>query len=226
MFMKNLKIKINNKKFKKGFTLIEVMVSVGIFTVIMILAIGGLLSSNMDFKRTDKSRSAMDTMGYIMEDISRNIRLGTSIRCEEGFSYPEGTEFPSFFSAPMSEADTVPNPDSCDTSDGNWGITLEPLNGDPSSASDQLSYRFVRRGDVSLIYKSEDGGENYYPLTPTSIEIDPYASSFRIFGTGDDGMQPYVVISISGNVPYKNTGSTFNIQTSVSIRKLDYELAV
>lgn len=209
----------------RGFTLIEVMVSISIFTSVMILAIGGLLTANKEYKRAGLVRASMDTMGYIMEDISRNIRLGSNIRCEEGFSFPEGDEYPGSFSATMSTEDTVANPDSCDTSDGNWGITLEPLNGDPTTPSDQLSYRIVRKGEEAMIYKSSDGGENYYPLTPNSINIDPYSSGFRIFGTGDEGLQPQVVLSFSGSVTYKDTVTPFNFQTTVSQRFLDYEIA-
>ncbi len=214
----------DTKYSSSGFTLIEVMVSVAIFTSIMILAIGALLSSNSEYKRTHEIRSSLDTMSYVIEDMSRNIRLGSSIRCEEGFSYPEGSPYPPSFSAVMSEGDTVMNPDSCDTGDGNWGITIEPLNGDSGTPEDQVSYRFVRIGDEAMIYKTKDGGENYYPLTPENVVIDPYKSSFRIFGTGDDGMQPMVVISISGNVFYKEIVTPFNFQTTVSQRFLDYEL--
>ncbi len=216
---------VNTKKYNtKGFTLIEVMVSVAIFTSIMILAIGALLTSNKEYRRTNQIRSSMDTMGYIIEDMSRNIRLGSTIRCEEGFSYPEAGVYPPSFSAPMSDADTETNPDSCDTGDGNWGVTIEPFEGDTTTPSDQISYRIVRKGDDAMIYKSDKGGDIYYPLTPETVIIDPYQSGFRIFGTGDDAMQPMVVMSISGKVMYKETETPFSFQTTVSQRQLDYEI--
>ncbi len=76
--MKNLFI--YNKR-KAGFTLIEVMVSVSIFTIISTIGIGALLSMNNAYKRSRSQRTAVDSLTFILDSMSRDIRTGSQYSC-------------------------------------------------------------------------------------------------------------------------------------------------
>lgn len=66
---------LNNKK-TKGFTLIEIMVSVAIFTVIITTGMGALVSLLRSYEVTQSQKRVNDGINYAFETMTREIRLG------------------------------------------------------------------------------------------------------------------------------------------------------
>ncbi|MCA9353553.1 prepilin-type N-terminal cleavage/methylation domain-containing protein [Candidatus Nomurabacteria bacterium] len=211
-------------KNQKGFTLAEVLVAVSLFTIIMISAIGALLSSNFSYRRSESIKSSLDAVSYTLEDITRNTRTALYIRCDSGASYPETGDYPASFSDPILDSETVPSPADCDPDFGNWGISFESAYGDEETPFDQFSYKIVTKGENAKIYRSRDGGNTYLPLLPNNVYLDPQETRFLVFGTGVDGIQPYVTITLSGYATYKDYTSPFSYQSTVSLRFIDYEI--
>ena len=60
----------------KGFTLMEVMVSVSIFTIIMVIGIGSLLVINTSNSQSRADREAIDRVSFLLESLTRKIRTG------------------------------------------------------------------------------------------------------------------------------------------------------
>lgn len=201
----------NNQNNQKGFTLVEVMVSVGIFTIIMLISINAILSVNNVYRKSRSMRSAIDNLSFIMEDMARNIRLGHSYRCVNIIGSGGGDI-----------ADSVIE----DTKDGFGckGIALEPfwnpIKGDPG---DQLVYVL----DEDSIFKSIAGGnsDNFNPMNSVDVLIDQNISGFDVFGAefSDDQTQPTVVIRLAGRAVSNNgrNSTDFNLQITVSQRLLD-----
>lgn len=198
------------KKISGGFTIIEVMIAMTIFTVLVVVGIGAVLDATTEHYRTDNMRVAMDNMNFIMEDIARNIRLGSNIHC-----------------VPVSVADPyqITDPESCDS--GSNVVTFKSLDGS------QLVYEITSPNDPvqpNQIRKSSDAGLTWQYLTPTDstvagsgqIKIDFDKSGFTVRGAEpNDGLQPYVIIRLAGTVTYKGIPSNFSIQTTVEQRQLD-----
>lgn len=71
---------LNNKKkiFNKGFSLIEIMISTAIFTFVMVVAIGAFMTSSNGAKQSKALRVAMDNVNFAMDNITREIRVGSS----------------------------------------------------------------------------------------------------------------------------------------------------
>ena len=78
-----------NKK-NSGYSLIEAMVSISIFLVVVTFGIGSILSSYSVFNRTSSTRSIMDSLNFVMEDMARNIRVGYNYRC---YTNPNNYEY-------------------------------------------------------------------------------------------------------------------------------------
>ena len=57
-----------------GFTLMEVMVSVSIFTIVVVVGIGSLLTINETYRKSQTDRKAVDSLTYNLEAMSRRIR--------------------------------------------------------------------------------------------------------------------------------------------------------
>lgn len=200
---------MNTKSTTSGFTLIEVMVSIGLFTVIMIVGITAILGVNNTYRKTRTMRSAIDNLSFIMEDMARNIRLGYLYKCVNSDQIsPTEVEEPE---------DGV----------GCAGIAFEPfwnpVPGENALNQDQVVYYISEDGDgFGSIYKSMDGGESYAPMNSLDLDIDVAHSSFTVFGTSEiDGEQPSVLIRLSGTATSGSKTTDFHLQTTVSQRLFD-----
>jgi prepilin-type N-terminal cleavage/methylation domain-containing protein len=87
-------------KFSKhrGFTLLEMIVSLGIFTVVAVVAVGSLVRVTALNKQAQALQSAMNNLGSSMEEMSRYLRVGQYYYC--GDTDPSGTVFD--FGSPQS----------------------------------------------------------------------------------------------------------------------------
>jgi prepilin-type N-terminal cleavage/methylation domain-containing protein len=78
---------------QKGFTLVELIVAVGLFTVVMFISTGALLSIVNLNKKAQAQQSVINNLSSTMESMVRNIRTGTSYHCLVGATYKEGDNY-------------------------------------------------------------------------------------------------------------------------------------
>lgn len=71
----------STKSKKSGFTLIELMVSISLFSAVMVIVIGALLALNNANRRAQAVRAVIDNLNFAMEDVTRSIRTSTAIEC-------------------------------------------------------------------------------------------------------------------------------------------------
>lgn len=69
---------------KKGFTLVEMMVSISLFMLVSIVAIGALLRIVDANKKAQSLKTTMNNINFIMESLSREMRVGTTYLCTAG----------------------------------------------------------------------------------------------------------------------------------------------
>ena len=209
---------MNSKKIynlKSGFTIIELMVSMGIFVVVMVMSVGAVLNTNVVHKKSQATRAAVDSMSFIMEEIARSARLGDLLHCR-----PYGGD-------PLDESLEIP----LDCPLGGNLLAFEPYtNIAPDDPEDQRMYWMttVNDGgvDKGVILKAPDlivpaVKEDWYRLTPAEVTIDLVKSGFIVVGNQGLG-QPRVLIRISGEVVESGSVvSQFDLQTTVSQRIID-----
>ena len=187
---------INNK----GFSLIEILVATAIFSVVMTISIGAVVSINDSNKKAQITRTVMDNLNFAMENIARNLRVGRTFHCDVNVLVPPKD-----------------SPRNCSL--GASSIFFEGYKGDLNNGNDQIAYRLNET--THQVERSLDSGVSYLSITSTELSID----TLKFYVTGaepGDQKQPRVVIVISGSAIFKNgIKSSFNIQTTVSQRKLD-----
>lgn len=59
---------------QQGFTLMEVMVAVSIFTIIVTMGIVALLTINNTYKKSQVERQTVDNITFVLETMSRSLR--------------------------------------------------------------------------------------------------------------------------------------------------------
>jgi type II secretory pathway pseudopilin PulG len=69
---------------KKGFTLIEILTSIGLFMVVMTIGMGSILGIFNAYKKTQALKTVMDNLNFALESMSREIRFGTNYHCGSG----------------------------------------------------------------------------------------------------------------------------------------------
>ncbi|HEY0907942.1 MAG TPA: type II secretion system protein [Candidatus Paceibacterota bacterium] len=179
----------------KGFTLIEVLVSVSIFAMVMLVATGAVFSIVQANKKTHSLKSVMTNLNFALEAMMRDIRLGSGFSCDGGGDCVDGgTEFRF--------------------------LANRNVNGDSvTDSTDIIAYGASDGAIMKQIFGGSYGGASY-PITAPEIVIT--SLKFYVIGTGTtDTRQPKVIISIQGYAGAGTTKSEFNIETMVSQRAID-----
>lgn len=69
---------LNAKRCPRGFTIIEMIVAVAIFSVVMVFSVGALLSIIDANKQAQSAKTVINNLNYALETMVRNIRVGSN----------------------------------------------------------------------------------------------------------------------------------------------------
>lgn len=192
------------KKKNGGYTIIETMIAVSLFIIIVMAGMGALLSANSLSQKSQNLRSIMDNLNFVMEDMSRNLRIGYDYHCIDG-SVNGSSTGTSVYSCPSGEGIYFTRP--------NEGAS-------PSNLKYYLGNNPTSNSSYSIFRTT--GGGAAVQLTPDEILIEN-PNLVEVFGAEKppDKQQPFVTIRIKGKIIYKTVETPFSLQTSVSQRQID-----
>jgi prepilin-type N-terminal cleavage/methylation domain-containing protein len=182
---------------KRGFSLVELLVSVALFSIVMLVSTGALLSLINANRKAQALHSVMSNLNVALDSLVRSARMGRTFHCGGG---------------------TYTDPQSCAT--GDTIFAFEPYLGSSSDSSDNVVFSY-RSGEKRL-YRSTDSGATFFPMTAEDVQIDE--TTFYVTGAGTgDGQQPKVVMVIKGTAGAERASSrtTFNIEATAIQRALD-----
>lgn len=193
---------MNNRVLQKNraFTLIEIMVATSIFMIIMLVAMGALISSSDTAKKSQALRSAMDNVNFAMESMTRSLRMGSDYTC---------VTFGSSVSLPASA-----NADCPLSTSGGGAVVFTPAG---SSTARNAAFRVVARGDGSGTYVLQRCVPGCVDLVSSDVDIQKMV--FYVNGSSlTDKIQPSVYIVVKGVITIKGVPNVFAIQTMTSQR--------
>jgi len=75
---------------KKGFSLVEIMVSLAIFSIVAVSAGGAFLKVVDANKKSQALKTVTNNLNYALESMSREIRTGTKFSCGQSYSPVSG----------------------------------------------------------------------------------------------------------------------------------------
>lgn len=181
---------INNMKYNpsknKGFLLIEIIVSVAIFIVVAVVAVGSLLKILDANKKALSLKNTINSLNYTVESMSREMRVGNVYYCDQNI---------------YSSVPATYTPQDCNDSNytGNWIMVFQN-----QDCSELIAYRYIK--DEHKLQKANiNSGSfqacsgvvsdtSFQDITPPSISITD--SKMKVISESDT-QQPYAVFSIT-----------------------------
>ncbi|MCK5027486.1 MAG: type II secretion system protein [Candidatus Pacebacteria bacterium] len=191
--------KNRNKTKESGFTLVEMIVSTGIFVMVLSASVGGLLTMVNANNKAQALRVAMDNMNFTMEEMSRHITQGHTYYCNPGVLPPS------------------PNDPDPLTANSCFGGDDELYFLSNKDAVGRVYYGLLNN---EIIKSTTDETGAYIledvPLTNSNVLTITNLKFFVDSGDGASGeSQPKVLVSISGEVSVAGEMTEFHVQTTV-----------
>jgi prepilin-type N-terminal cleavage/methylation domain-containing protein len=195
-----------------GFTLIEMMVAVSIFSIVMLIATGSMLSIIDANRKAQSVKAVVNNLNFTVENISRNLRVGTRFRCMAWDNISADTDIQTAQDCPS----------------GNTALAHEHQFGNTSTGADQYVYIFVPYNasdpTTGAVYRQKGGGAGNGTRTRlTAPNVVVEQMTFYVNGAASrvDATQPRVRMVMKGYTLIGDIRSEFNLQTSVTQRVLN-----
>ncbi len=196
---KNLPPKTYHLKPTSGFTLVEMIVALGFFTIIMLIVISVLTSVAGANEKGRTMRIVIDNLNFAVENMARALRVGSRYHCGD-----TGT--------------SLTNTQDCATGDS--FIAFRNIQAGNVTTVFELDNGAVYRTNLDL-----DGGcasGDCTPLRLTAPEINVDSLMFYTKGSGEvDGAQAQILMITRGTAGKGPVQTDFDIQTTITQRLAD-----
>lgn len=189
-----------------GFSLIEMIVSVGLFAIVMVICVATLFALVNANRKAQALQSVINNLNITLDGMARAIRMGHTYHCGSSGQLDETQDCPT----------------------GDPEFVFESHDGSSSDGSDQWVYFYDSASQQ--IWKSEDSGANAYPVTAPEIKITDMKFYVRGTESGCDAVatpcipiQPSVVVVVNGTAASDNAkaSTSFHIQVAAVQRIID-----
>ena len=182
----------------RGFTLVELLVSVFIFSMVMLIAAGSLLSMIDANRKAQALKSVVNNLAFALDAMGRSIREGSTYHCG-----------------------AAPYTTTADCAAGSTEIAFEPYGGSSSNPNDQIVFRLVN----GRIERSLAGGQSgtWFPITAPEVTIEEL--HFYVKGSAEvevPKVQPKIVMTLRGYAGVNTRSRTeITLQTTMTPRLFD-----
>lgn len=202
-------MRIHATQHKKGFTLVEMIVSIGLFTIVLFIASSAFLAVLNADRKSRATRTALDNLNLSLEDMSRRIKTGTTYHCG---GEPTGV---SDCADPGNIALAITDQNDerviYKLGEGNGAVTT----GNSASGCGNASFSATQ----GCLVRDKAGTA----LAVTGKDIDINFVRFVVNGTAPfpNPVQPYVTVLIEGVTTAGKITSGFRLQTTITQRMYD-----
>ncbi len=213
------------KETSKGFTLIEVLVSVSLFTVVAITGVTAVIAGKSAYEKNQAIKSATDSVAFIVEDISKTARLSAYYHCIPNVA---------------GEVIDTQGLEVAQTGSDCKGLAYEPFWNIQQSPTedDQVIYAFAQTTECentpnptscgALFSRAIPGdgtpvtieNNTFQRLTPKNLDINITKSGFDVIN--QNGV-PRIIVRIAGTITEKNETTNISLQTTISQRAIRLE---
>ncbi len=181
----------------KGFTLVEMIVAVGLFAIVMVVATGAIFSIVGANRSAQSLNSAITNFSFAAESMVRDIRTGHGYVCGDKI-------------VPIS---SVPTDCATNSTVDNSAIAF--------TNADNIQVSYFLDSTTHQIMRLVNGAS--MPIAITAPEVVIQSMDFYVVGAADSSpkLQPKVLLIIKGYAGTGKSQSGFDIQTLISQRLLN-----
>lgn len=194
---------------KRGFSLIELLVSLSLFTIVLTIAVGTLLVLIDANTKAQNIQTSMTNLHFALDSMTREIRTGSNYYCDQND--------PSDFINGDDIRACVNGGSFLSITEGGSSLT-------DNSGDHRIEYRLQNNRIERRVQKA--GADSWQPITSDDMDIEKLefyvTGSNKLLETGDV-LQPTVTIYIAGTAggEFEVTETEFDLQTTVTQRQLD-----
>ncbi len=151
-------IKNNISEKKRGFTLIEMIVSVAIFSLVVVVSTGAIFTIIRTNQKVQTIKTVMESLNFTIESVNRVLRFSTDYHC--------GT------------TGTLSLPKNCTYPSGDSFIAYKDYR-DGTTKRFRLNGTSLEKGDSSGVYSSMTGADvnitrlSFYVENAESVTVQP-----------------------------------------------------
>ncbi len=205
---------------KRGFSLLELIVAIGVFSVVATMATGSLFILFKAQQKAVNVQAVQDNIRFGLETMAREIRTGVEFQNCPGdtscFQFIKGPNQPSepiitvtYMKATHDPDNRLNNPIAINNP------TASTYCGEPAGTV------------ISCIAKKTDDGSGtafFFPVTAREVSISRL--NFHLTGeVSNDGYQPRLTIAVQAQAPFvfSTVPAVLNLQTTISQFVADIE---
>jgi len=194
--------KKNKKVIQSGFTLIEVLVSLSLFTVVVTMAVGTLLVLIDANGKQQSAQSVMTNISFALDSMTREIRTGHHYQCETSSSALDDTN------------NTV---NDCTSHQANFAFTESGDSLTSGAGSNRIAYRLAGTSIERRL-----GTTDWRPITAPEVVVEKLEFVVTDTDLLPNTKSPIVTVYVSGTAGnISGIDTSFNLQTTVTQQGLD-----
>lgn len=210
-------------KSRSGFTLIEMIVSLGVFSVVLTITTGALLSLISSNQRYQNEQNVMTNLSFALDSMTRELRTGYNYNCVSAANNTNNV----FSGSGASHENLGTTTQSCSGGRGSnlfHGVSFYEGGDSISGVGSKRILYFYSAGDKKIYRKVGNG----VPQSIVSDSISVEGANFFVTDTGGlfatgDRRQPTISIRVEAKAK-DATGTAakvYYIQSSVTQRQID-----
>ena len=210
-------------KKANGFTMLEMIVSVGVFATVAVLAVTSLLALTNAQKKALALQSVQDNLRFSIEAIARDLRQGDFLYCGDTLQ-----DIPTDLDAiGLPRAKDCTGKQAITFVDRDNNVTTYRI-GDASQlpvsacGADHLCIeKSIRKGTDGTFASKYAEAPVFFPVTSLDIEINRF-DLYVVGSDRQDQIEPRVTIVVEGIVGTGGSTSEFHLQTTISSHRNIY----
>lgn len=216
----------DSNKLRHGFTLIEMIVSLGVFSVVLTITTGALLSLISSNQRYQNEQNVMTNLSFTLDSMTRELRTGFNYNCVSAANNSTNV-FSTINPTNSNQEGLGTTTRSCPSGRGTntfHGVSFYEGGNSISGASSKRILYFYNADDKKIYRKVG----NSAPQSIVSESISIEGANFFVTDTDDlfttgDRKQPTVTIRVEARARDATgiAAKVYYIQSSVTQRQID-----
>ena len=201
-----LKKKYHNHN--RGFTLVELIVALGLFAVVSTISIGSLITLMDNNRQLRGDQAIITNIGFAFDMMTRDIRQGVDYHCASGIDF--------------NNQNSISVTQDCENGRGianKHGVSFRP----PETLIDdeddtRVAYYYDESEETIMRRVGDREPERIVSNTLTVLDADFLVTDTDVFEDGVDNRQPTVTIFLEVRA---EDGNEYRLQSTVTQRLLD-----